>query len=108
MLYNHSIVDSRILATVRFHVAYAADLGEVTRTLGQVAAQSKALLPGAAPPTVAVAEAGPSTIRVEVSGWTENQAQAWAFQGDVRERGLDALASVAKAFPAPAAPPQNS
>ncbi len=107
VLYNHSIVDSRILATVKFHVGYRADLGEVTRTLGQVAAQSKALLAGAAPPSVAVAEAGPSAIRVEVSGWTANQAQAWAFQGDVRERGLSALASIHEAFPL-LPPPQNS
>ncbi|MHB1843700.1 MAG: mechanosensitive ion channel family protein [Deltaproteobacteria bacterium] len=108
ILYNHSIVDRRILATVKIHVSYGADLTAAMRALAQVAKESPAMLATEGAPTVAVGEAGPTVIRLEVSAWCESQAKAWAFQADVRERGLVALGQLAAVLPAPFAAIQKS
>lgn len=91
VVYNHSIVDPRILSTVKFWVGYGADLERAMKSLAEVAASSPSLMPGAAPPDVAIGEAGQAAVRLDLSAWAENQSKAWALQVDLRRRGLDAL-----------------
>ncbi len=98
VLYNHSILDPRILSTVKFWISYGAELDRAVKALAEVAAASPALLAGAGAPDVAVGEAGPAGVRLDVSGWSATQAKAWQFQADVRRRGLEALRA-AKALP---------
>jgi small conductance mechanosensitive channel len=98
VLYNHSILDPRIVSTVKFWVGYGADLDLAIQTLTAVAAASPAILLEAGPPDVSIGEAGQAAVRLDVSGWSASQAQAWQFQADVRRRGLEALHE-AKALP---------
>ena len=98
VFYNHSLLDPRILATVKLYVAYGADLAAATRAVAAAADASPLRMAGSAPASVSVGEATPSAIRLDVSVWAANQARAWDLQADVRARGLEALGAL-KAFP---------
>ncbi len=91
VVYNHSILDPRILATVKFWISYGADVDRAMKALAEVGATSSALLAGAARPDVAIGEAGQAALRLDLSAWAENQQKAWALQGELRRRGLEAL-----------------
>ncbi|MHB8416738.1 MAG: mechanosensitive ion channel family protein [Myxococcales bacterium] len=91
VLYNHTIVEARLLASVRFWVSYGAELDLALKALLEVVASSPALLREAGPPDASIGEAGQAAVRLDVSGWAASQAKAWELQADVRRRGLAAL-----------------
>ena len=98
VIYNHSLRDPRILATVKFYVAYGVELEQAMRALAEVANASPIRLPESAPAAITVGEATPTAVRLDVAIWAANQDKASDLQTDVRVRGLAALRAL-KALP---------
>jgi small conductance mechanosensitive channel len=98
VFYNHSLLDPRILTTVKFYVAYGVDLAQAMRALAEAANASPNRLVVGDAASVTVGETLPAAIRLDVSVWAASQAKAFDLQTDVRARGLAALGAL-KAFP---------
>jgi small-conductance mechanosensitive channel len=98
VFYNHSLKDPRILATVKFYVAYGTDLDQAMAALAEAANGCPARLADTAPAEVSVGEATPTAVRLDVAVWAANQDHASDLQSELRHRGLAALGAL-KALP---------